>query len=715
VQLRVGAPLHIVHVVLSATFAGVERYVVTVAGELVARGHAVTVIGDDRLLGAPFAGSQVSFVGASAIPAAARALRHVPAADVVHAHMTAAELAAVIGIGRRHTPIVATRHFAARRGASTVGRILAPRIERQLARQISISEFVARSIGEASTVIRNAVPDHPAVDPVGQVVLVTQRFDTEKRTHDALSAWRCSRLWEDGWELWLAGDGRDRVSLETYVTRNGLPGVRFLGHRDDVDSLRTQAGIVLATAPAEPFGLAVGEAMAAGLPVVAAAAGGHLETVGAARPDLLYPVADVEACAALLRRLATDLPLRRESGRDLRAFQQRELRIDAHVDRLESVYRTVVDERREPATGRLRVLRVHHAAVVSSWRERDRRLRQLDCDVTLVSARRWNEGGLDVTLDAETDDFVVGARTWGRHPYSFVYDPLPLVRPMRGRLLDVIDVHEEPASLAALEMRMLRALFQRRTPIVFYGAQNIEKRYPIPFRWIERGSLRAAAGAHCCNEEAADIFRRKGLLGVTAVIGLGVDLDRFATARCAHAGGFRLGYVGRLEERKGVRVLLAAVADLPHVRLDFYGDGPERGVLDAEIRKLGLGDRVTVHGFVPDDDLPSIYGGFDAVAVPSLRTSSWVEQFGRVAVEAMASGAPVLASDDGALREVVGDAGVLVTPGDVDAWRDAIATLAGDDAERDRLQKLGAERVRRYSWERIAAAHRAFFDEVVNA
>ena len=77
------------------------------------------------------------------------------------------------------------------------------------------------------------------------------------------------------------------------------------------------------------------------------------------------------------------------------------------------------------------------------------------------------------------------------------------------------------------------------------------------------------------------------------------------------------------------------------------------------------------------DELAGVYRRFDVVAVPSLETPSWIEQFGRVAVEAMASGVAVVASDSGSLPEVVADAGILVPPGDVGALAGALGTAAG--------------------------------------
>jgi glycosyltransferase involved in cell wall biosynthesis len=360
----------------------------------------------------------------------------------------------------------------------------------------------------------------------------------------------------------------------------------------------------------------------------------------------------------------------------------------------------------------LRVLRVYHSGVVSGWRERDRQLRSLGCDVRLISPRSWNEGGADVDLDSGADDFVVACRTWGRHPYGFVYDPRPIVRELRADAIDVIDVHEEPASLAALELRVLARIFASSVPLVFYGAQNIEKQYPLPFRWIERGSLRRAAGAHCCNSEAARIFRKKGLCGITRVIGLGVDTERFAPRDSARTTGTRVvGYVGRLEARKGLATVLEAIATLDGVRVDVYGDGPERSVLEATALRLGVGDRVRFLGYAPYTALPDIYRSFDMLVVPSRRTPGWVEQFGRVAVEAMASGVPVIAGNNGALPEVVGDAGLLVDADDLSGWRRAIESLRDDATTRARLGAASRDRAERWSWAKIADAQLAFYKD----
>lgn len=346
--------LRIVHAVRSGGFAGVERYVATVTTALAARGHAVAVIGGEpTAMRDVLRGSDVAY-----LPAARTAevttglLRTARDADVIHLHMTAAEWAAVLTWPVVRRPLVATRHFAARRGRSVAVRIGSRLVRRRLALQIAISKFVADAVGEPTVTLLNGVADDDPVDPVNHVVLVAQRLEPEKRTTEALLAWEASGLDEDGWRLAIAGDGSERGQLEATASRMGMRNVTFLGRCSDLPDRRRQAGIFLATAPYEPFGLSVAEAMAAGLPVVACGAGGHLETVGAARPDLMYQSGAPEDCAAVLRRLANGAEYRRQAGADLRVFQQRFLGIDRHVDALIGHYLAVVGYQAQRASTR---------------------------------------------------------------------------------------------------------------------------------------------------------------------------------------------------------------------------------------------------------------------------------------------------------------------------------------------------------------------------
>jgi glycosyltransferase involved in cell wall biosynthesis len=100
---------------------------------------------------------------------------------------------------------------------------------------------------------------------------------------------------------------------------------------------------------------------------------------------------------------------------------------------------------------------------------------------------------------------------------------------------------------------------------------------------------------------------------------------------------------------------------------------------------------------VEDADLPGLYSGATAFLLPSLE-----EGFGLTALEAMACGTPVIASNAGALPETVGEAGILVSPLDSAAWVEAIARLLSDRKLQLELSRRGRERARRFSWEETA-------------
>jgi glycosyltransferase involved in cell wall biosynthesis len=353
---------------------------------------------------------------------------------------------------------------------------------------------------------------------------------------------------------------------------------------------------------------------------------------------------------------------------------------------------------------------------VSAWRERERDMIRLGADVRLVAATVWSEGGSAVSLEPGVDRFVTGLRTIGRHPNLFAYDPLGLWRALRANEFDVLDIHEEPVSVAAAEAQLVAWVARRRVPFALYSAQNISKRYPIPFRWLERVALRRAAAVHTCNKASGCIVRAKGFQGFVANLGLGIDVSRFSPARAEGTGApraVRVGYVGRLERHKGVYELVDAVAAIPGCSLEIVGDGPERSGLVARVSAASASDRIVFVGYVDQAALPHWYNRFDVLAVPSLETPGWVEQFGRVAVEAMACGVPVVASRSGALPEVVAETGILVRPGDVPALTEALVRLAEDPAERQRLGGLARARAQHYSWPTIARRQLDLYEEML--
>jgi glycosyltransferase involved in cell wall biosynthesis len=343
----VTSSLSIAHVVCTNEFAGVERYVTTLGVGLAARGCRVVVIGgEEERMSAALGPAGVEWAGgASTAEALAQLVRH-RGVDLVHAHMTAAELVAVASSPIMRRPVVATRHFAQRRGSSRPARLAGRLATARVAAQLAISQYVADTVEGPTVIVPPGTAEHARVATASErqpVVLVTQRLEVEKRTDLALRAWQESGLAGEGWRLLVAGGGQQRESLEGLAARLDIAeSVDFLGPRDDIEPLHQRASILLAPRPDEPFGLSVVEAMAAGLPVVAARGGGHLETVGAAPGAALYEPTDTQGAGRLLADLAADATRRDRYGAALRTIHHERFTVDRQVAATLEVYRSVV-------------------------------------------------------------------------------------------------------------------------------------------------------------------------------------------------------------------------------------------------------------------------------------------------------------------------------------------------------------------------------------
>jgi len=153
-------------------------------------------------------------------------------------------------------------------------------------------------------------------------------------------------------------------------------------------------------------------------------------------------------------------------------------------------------------------------------------------------------------------------------------------------------------------------------------------------------------------------------------------------------------YLGSLTKYKGALVLLQAVVGLDCITR-IYGDGPLKPQLLDFIKEHHLD--AAIYSPVPYSGIPQIYADSDIVVFPSL----WPEPFGRIAIEAMAAGKPVIGSDIGGISETLKDAGVLVEPGDVDELRSALKKLLEDKNLRTKISMKAKKRALLYSKEKV--------------
>ena len=305
-----------------------------------------------------------------------------------------------------------------------------------------------------------------------------------------------------------------------------------------------------------------------------------------------------------------------------------------------------------------------------------------------------------------------------RFPHLMYYGGL---RRLLAERWDVVHCWEEPYVVSGGQVA---AFTPRDSRFVFATFQNLTKRYPPPFNWIERRVAGRADGwiafGHTVHEALRD--RRGYRARPSRIIPPGVDTARFAPDASARERirierGWDdrvpvVGFVGRFVPQKGCRLLAAALARVSAPwRALFVGGGPELPVLQAFAAEFP--GRVSIATGVSHDHVPAYVNAMDVLAAPSQTTAAWREQFGRMLIEAMACGVPIAASRSGEIPHVVGDAGVILPEDDAGAWTAALERLLTDDAERRRLSAIGRARAEReFAWPVVAKRHLEFFDEL---
>jgi glycosyltransferase involved in cell wall biosynthesis len=383
-------------------------------------------------------------------------------------------------------------------------------------------------------------------------------------------------------------------------------------------------------------------------------------------------------------------------------------------------------------SGPKRLLTIGHSYVVAANRRLAHEMAVAgagEWEVTVAAPERFPGDLRKIELesiDGEACRVVALPVRFARRPHLMRYGRA-LRDLLQGERWDVVHCWQEPYVFSAGQV----ARWTRDEAALIYATfQNISKRYPPPFAQIERRVMRCSDGWIAFGHTVAEtLSERRGYRDRPhAIITPGVDLERFRP----DAGGRRrvlgrlgwtddgtpvVGFLGRFVEEKGIRVLLSALQGvIGDCRVLLVGGGP----LEAELRSWAAqwepsGSARVVTG-VLHDEVADYLNAMDVLVAPSLTTRHWREQFGRMLIEAMACGLPIVGSDSGEIPHVVGDAGEIVPEGDWVALAGALTRLLADDEYRVELSQWGLQRAAsEFALSQVARRHLAFFDEVIAA
>lgn len=338
-----------------------------------------------------------------------------------------------------------------------------------------------------------------------------------------------------------------------------------------------------------------------------------------------------------------------------------------------------------------------------------------------VQVHRFRYGPARFETLAYSSGMLPGLR---RHPWRLLGLPVFLLaewfatlRLLRSQKFEAIHAHWLlPHGLIAL---MARAVCGYHPAVIctshgadLYGLRGALAR--TCRRYVVRHSERITVVSRAMLQ---DLRREAGDVSHVSVLPMGVDTRTRFVPPVAPTPRNGLLFVGRLADKKGVDVLLEAMAklkDMPDLSLHIIGSGPEEAALKQQATALGLGRIVDFVGPIPNRDLPLWYQRSAVLVFPSVVTPYGDQEgLGLVPVEALACGCAVVASDLAAVKDVIRDrqSGLLSSAGDAKQLAESLRVILCDQKLRDRLATQGrAWAAEQFDWNRIAERYATLFE-----
>ncbi|GEM_PF-161570 len=520
----------------------------------------------------------------------------------------------------------------------------------------------------------------------------------------------------------LIGDGYLRKSYELRAMSSGYKDkIMFLGKRSDISELLSIMDVSVNASYSEGMSNTILESMAAGIPVVATAVDGNLETVANGETGILVPAKDPKAMAQAIINILKDKGFAKKLGESARHQTSDKFSLTLMVKNYSIFYDQLINRKKVG----------YIVSLFPCWSEtfilnEIIELEKRGFNVTIFSIRKDLEKFtqdkakqfIKNTRYAYVPKTITAAVYWlFKRPFAFI----SLIRIILNQKYSsskealkniyaffagchfariaekerLIHIHAHFATYPALTAMVMSKL----TDIPFTFTAHAHDIFLDKTLLKEKaGSAKAVITISDYNKRYIRSYCQNGVYSKVKVIHCGLDLAEFTNMSARHKENAILS-VGRLTKMKGFEYLISACSRLRNhipIQCRIIGDGPLRDELERLIINLGARSYIRIEGVLDNNRIKHLMQDSAAFILPSV----WDKQDGQdgipvVLMEAMASGIPVVSSNISGIPELVedGKTGLLAEPGNIDQLSQKILQLLSDKEMQSRLAQAGRRKV----------------------
>lgn len=360
-----------------------------------------------------------------------------------------------------------------------------------------------------------------------------------------------------------------------------------------------------------------------------------------------------------------------------------------------------------------------HAGGVKSYYERYKNLAEEYEQVKVIIPQSWNEGGKLVNINeliqlGDNCEIIPVKTKFSFKQTTFLYDFQEVETHLKHFEPDVIHIHEEPWAFSTYQIiRECKKIFTKEYKIVIDSAViNMNRRF-FPFSLIEKKTYSAAELIFARNTEVVEILKKRGYKGPIRLLGNGVDTkifkrkDSFTTKKA-------IVFIGRLTECKGVFLLIEAFKKIieenhfADTTLNFIGSGDAQDSLKDLAKKYKLENKIKFIDRVDSEKVVDYITDSRVLVLPSISTQLWKEQFGRVLIESLVVGRPVIGSTCGEIPNVINNEKYVFTENNLDELVEKIKFVLNPQNEEvitKDIEIMRKDVIEKYDWSNLSKYH----------